>query len=260
MTTQKRPNVCAGAWLLHAPLEATSHLRVSLVLLFTVPPVSCCSNIGRHTGGRRREAEHPEHSPSRLATSSSTIDPAGEAPPPHALSYSRRRVSDHHASHDPGRRGQRSAIRYKYPGTLYLGWGQTASTGAKDEAETPDRPLFLGPSPSSDARDAPVVMPSEPRYPRGVSASGNDACDDPKTRVAPAWTAFRRPLGEDIRKRPHPSIPHSMTTPPSPCALMPRKTEQKPSRPLIPPRKYDYPSSPETHYPPRSLVTHHTLA
>ena len=41
-----------------------------------------------------------------------------------------------------------------------------ASAGAKGKAETLDRPLFLGPSPSFDMRDATVVMPSSPRYPR----------------------------------------------------------------------------------------------
>lgn len=50
-------------------------------------------------------------------------------------------------------------------------------------------------------------MPSEPRYPGGVSAPGNDACDDLKTRV-PSAPVTRRPLGgENVGKRPHPSIP-----------------------------------------------------
>ena len=103
-----------------------------------------------------------------------------------------------------------------------------ASAGAKGKAEALDRPLFLGPSPSFDMRDATVVMAIESEIPPGVSASGNGACDDQKSRV-PSAPVTRRPLFyENIRKRPHPSIPHSMTTSPAPCALMPRKAKGNP--------------------------------
>ena len=113
-------------------------------------------------------------------------------------------------------------------------------------------------------RDAMVVYASESEIPPGVSASGNDACDDPKSRV-PSAPLTRRPRSEE--KHPQTTSPlHPPFHDDFAQLLRPhaRENKKKILTPADPAKEVQvqYPSEREmrTRNPPQPLVTHHTLA